>query len=66
MAEQLEVHASKIERLEKDTEEQWSHINKIEEMLHKLVPVWVALILMAMSGITGAALTFAGMIIKFK
>lgn len=66
MTEQLEVHASKIERLEKDTDEQWTHINKIEDMLHKLVPVWVALVLMAMSGITGAALTFAGMIIKFK
>lgn len=54
-----------IENLEKSDIDQWTHINKIEAALPRLVPVWVALVLMLMSGLTGSALTFAGMIIKF-
>jgi len=54
-----------IENLEKSDVDQWTHINKIEAALPRLVPVWVALVLMLMSGLTGSALTFAGMIIKF-
>ena len=54
-----------IENLEKSNVDQWTHINKIEAALPRLVPVWVALVLMLMSGLTGSALTFAGMIIKF-
>jgi len=55
-----------IENLKKSDEEQWGHINKIEEVLPKLLPLWVTVVLMIMSGLTGSALTFAGMIIKFS
>ena len=49
-----------------DTTDQWGHINKLEEMMRKLVPVWTTIVLRVMSGLTGSALTFAGMIIKFS
>jgi len=55
-----------IENLEKSDTDQWNHINKIEAALPRLVPVWVAIVLMVMSGLTGSALTFAGMIIRFS
>jgi len=58
--------AKSIENLEKNDVDQWVHINKIEAALPRLVPVWVAIVLMMMSGLTGSALTFAGMIIKFS
>ena len=59
------VHGERLDRLRLDTDEQWVHINKIEDALRKLVPVWIAIVLMVMSGLTGSALTFAGMIMKF-
>lgn len=61
----IAVHESQISQLRKETSEQWTAIHKIEEFMHKLVPIWVTLALMASSALTGAALTFAGMIIKF-
>jgi len=60
-----DIHETKIERLEKDTTDQWLHINNLEETVRKLVPIWTTVVLMVMSGLTGSALTFAGMIIKF-
>ncbi len=54
-----------VDNLEKSDEQQWEEINGLKKMLSKYVPAWVTLILMVMSGITGSALTFAGMIIKF-
>lgn len=62
---QCEVHTEQIKQLKQDTTDQWMHINKLEDALRKLVPVWTTLVLMVMSGLLGAALTFAGMIIKF-
>jgi hypothetical protein len=59
------IHTERIERLMKETDEQWTHINKLEDVVQKLIPAWIALVLMVMSGVTGSALTFAGMIIKF-
>ncbi len=59
-------YTARVENLEKSDETQWEHINKIEATLPKLVPVWVTVVLMVMSGLTGSALTFAGMIIKFS
>jgi hypothetical protein len=57
--------AESIINLKKSDVEQWEHITKIEAILPKLVPVWVTIILMVMSALTGSALTFAGMIFKF-
>ena len=45
---------------------QWTAINDIRNFMHKLVPVWVTVVLMALSAITGSALTFAGMIIRMS
>lgn len=54
-----------LKNLKISDEKQWTVIDKIEAALPKLVPVWVTIILMVMSGLTGSALTFAGMIMKF-
>ncbi len=59
-------HTERIDRLITDTNEQWTHINRLEDLMRKLVPVWTTIVLMIMSGLTGSALTFAGMIIKFS
>jgi len=67
--EKCEAHSGfekSIENLEKSEIDQWTHINKIEAALPRLVPVWVAIVLMLMSGLTGSALTFAGMILKLS
>lgn len=61
----LAVQAEQIKQLRTSDADQWKKINKLEEWLKKLVPVWVTISLMVMSGVTGSALTFAGMIIKF-
>jgi len=67
--EKCEAHSGltkSIDNLEKSDIDQWTHINKIEAALPRLVPVWVAIVLMLMSGLTGSALTFAGMILKLS
>jgi hypothetical protein len=56
---------SDIDNLKKSDKSQWEHITTLEEKVGKLVPVWITIILMAMSALTGSALTFAGMILKF-
>ena len=73
MTEQCGIHGKQIEQLERQVEEvlpkvdndQWTAIEQIRSYMRKLVPVWVTVVLMATSFITGSALTFAGMIIKF-
>ena len=60
-----DVHTEQISRLAKDNDEQWTHINNVENALRKLVPIWTAVVLMVMSALTGSALTFAGMVFKF-
>lgn len=60
-----DVHEQQIKQLEKDTDEQWTHINDVEKSLRKLVPIWTTIVLMVMSAVTGSALTFAGMIVRF-
>lgn len=54
-----------INNLEKSDVDQWKHIEAIEARLPKLVPVWVTIILMVMSAVSGSALTIAVMFIKF-
>ncbi len=58
------VHAEQIQELKASDKLQWEHINKWNDTIRKYVPVWVTLVLMAMSGLTASALTFAGMMMK--
>ena len=64
--EVIAVHTEQITVLKENTDDQWSHINKIEDALTKLVPIWTTVVLMTMSALTASALTFAGMLIKFS
>ena len=59
------VQDEQITQLKESDKDQWDHINGLEKAIQKLVPVWVTVVLMAMSAITASALTFAGMMIKF-
>ncbi len=61
----IAVHTEQISQLKQSDTDQWEHITGLEKALTKLVPVWTTVVLMALSAITGSALTFAGMIIKF-
>ena len=47
-----DVHESKIERLEKETEEQWTAINKLRDRL----PNWAVFLIAGLSGALGWAL----------
>ena len=58
-------HVEAIKNLQDSEKDLWEHVNKIEEALPKLVPVWVTITLTIMGAVTGAALTFAGMMLKF-
>ena len=67
--EKCEAHSGfdeAIKNLRKSDVDQWKHIDAIEARLPKLVPVWVTIILMVMSAVTGSALTVAVMFIKFS
>lgn len=59
MDDNIAVHTEQILELKKSDTEQWKHINGYEKALSKLVPVWTTIVLMAMSGLTASALTFA-------
>ena len=59
------VQDEQILNLQKSDGDQWEHITGLEKALRRLVPVWTTVVLMAMSALTGSAMTFAGMIIKF-
>ena len=54
-------HETRIKRNEKDIQEIW---NKLDELMRRFIPVWVASIISLMAFITGCSLTFAGMIIR--
>jgi len=62
----IAVIETEVETLKRSDTDQWSAINEIRRYMRKLIPVWVVTVLMAASFITGSALTFAGMIIKFS
>jgi len=63
--ERIGIVESEVVNLKDSDKEQQSEINRIREFMRKLIPIWVATVLMAMSAVTASALTFAGMIIKF-
>ena len=63
--ERLGVNEEAIITLKKSDKEQWDAINELRRFMHKFVPIWTTVILMAMSAVTASALTFAGMILKF-
>ena len=64
--ERIGIVESEITNLKDSDKHQWGEINKIREFMRRLIPIWVATVLMAMSAVTASALTFAGMIIKFS
>jgi len=70
MAETVEtkiaVIESEVQTLKKSDNDQWDAINDIRQFMRKLIPVWVTVVLMVLSGITGSALTFAGMVIRMS
>jgi hypothetical protein len=70
MDQQCGIHKAEIENLKKVEEQQWSAIShlrsRLDELMRKWIPVWVAVVLMAMSGVTASALTALGMALKTK
>ncbi len=60
------VVESEVQTLKKSNDDQWQAINELRQYMHKLIPIWTALVLTAFGAITGSALTFAGMIVKFS
>ena len=60
----IAVVETEIDTLKKSDDDQWNAINEIRQYMRKLIPVWVTLVLMAMSAVTASALTFAGMAIR--
>ncbi len=64
--ERIGIVETEVVNLKDSDVGQWAEINKIREFMRKLVPIWVTIVLMASSAVTGSALTFAGMIIKMS
>jgi len=64
--ERIGIAEKAIDNLEKNDTEQWDAINELRLFMHKLVPVWVTVVLMGMSAVTASALTFAGLLLKMK
>jgi len=68
--QQCGVHTEAIDNLKKDTANQWSAItslrSRLDELMRKWIPVWVAVVLMAMSGVTASALTALGMVVRYS
>lgn len=62
----IAVIENQVDRLEKDTAEQWMSIHDLEKFMRKLVPVWVTIVVSVLTFITGCSLTFAGMILRFS
>ncbi len=66
----LAVIENNVNRVVKDTDDQWLAIEKLRDniktLMTKYVPIWVVVVISCMSGITGAALTFAGMVLRMK
>ena len=67
--ERIGIVETEVDNLKGSDTDQWSAINRLKEkfdlLMRKWVPVWVTVVLTVMGTITGSALTFAGMIIKF-
>lgn len=59
MAEDVpcDVHKTKIDRLEKETEEQWTAINKLRDRL----PVWATIAISLLTFLLGCSLTYAAL-----
>ena len=53
----------RIERNEKDIQGIWE---KIDDLMHSWIPVWVAVVMSVMTFIAGGSLAFAGMIWKIS
>jgi hypothetical protein len=64
------AHTAEIINLQKDNSNQWVAINhqrnRLDELMKKWIPVWVAFLLMVMSGVAASALTIATMVIKYS
>ena len=59
------VHEEQITQLRKSNDDQWEHINGLEKAFRNFVPIWTTVVLTVMGALTGSALTFAGMMVKF-
>lgn len=59
------VQAEQITQLKNSDKDQWDHITGLEKALTKLIPVWTTVVLTLAGFITGSALTFAGLVIRF-
>lgn len=55
-------NVQRIHTLEKESEKQWSAIDK----LRNRPPVWVTFVIAGLSAITGSALTFAGIMSRIS
>lgn len=64
--ERIGIVETEVDNLKDSDSGQWAEINKIREFMRKLVPIWVTVVLMVMSAITGSALTFAGMLTRLN
>jgi hypothetical protein len=64
--ERIGIAETEISTLLKSDDDQWSAINQIREYMRKLVPIWVTVVLMVASAVTGSALTFASMVIRMS
>lgn len=55
-----DVHGQRLNTLEKETEDQWTAINKLRDRL----PVWATLVISLLTFLLGCALTYAGLAVK--
>ncbi len=64
----LAVIENNVTRLVKDTDDQWLAIEKLRDniktLMTRYVPIWVLVVVTSMGTITGAALSFAGMMFR--
>ena len=69
VTENCAVHDNRLKHLEESDRDQWEHINglhaDIGRLMQRWVPAWVSLVLTVAGFVTGSALTFAGMMIRF-
>jgi len=64
--ERVGIVETEVDTLKKSDDDQWTAINELRRFMHKLVPIWVTIVLMAMSFLTGGALTFASLIMRMN
>lgn len=65
MEQDCKVHAEQISTLKDNDNKQWTKLNEHDGLFRRYVPIWTTVVLTVMGTLTGSALTFAGMIIKF-